>query len=103
VVHVCPALQSAEAVQIMLDLEAQQALGIRWGTFQLTDEARDEPARRLTAALAARNIDAARFRAAAPAMVLEAPGSARSLAITTPLIRKRHSRDNGGPATRSDS
>ncbi len=61
----------AEAVQIMLDLEAEQALGIHWGTFQLTDEARDEPARKLTAALAARDISAARFRAAAPAMVWE--------------------------------
>jgi L-ascorbate metabolism protein UlaG (beta-lactamase superfamily) len=39
------------AVRILLDLEARHALGIHWGTFQLTDEGRDEPARRLSAAL----------------------------------------------------
>ncbi|WP_247872262.1 MBL fold metallo-hydrolase [Azospirillum sp. TSO35-2] len=59
------------AAQIMLDLEAQHALGIHWGTFQLTDEEREEPVRRLGTALARRDIDAARFSAAAPAMVWE--------------------------------
>ena len=60
-----------EAVQILLDLEARHALGIHWGTFQMTDEERDEPARRLGTALAERNIDPARFSAAVPAMVWE--------------------------------
>lgn len=59
------------AVRILLDLEARHALGIHWGTFQLTDEGRDEPARRLGAALAGVGIEAARFRAAVPAMVWE--------------------------------
>ena len=40
----------AEAVQIHLDLAAQRSIGIHWGTFQLTDEALDEPPRALAAA-----------------------------------------------------
>ena len=63
------------AVQILLDLEARNALGIHWGTFQLTDEGRDEPAQRLRAALAERKIDPARFSAAVPAMVWEGVGA----------------------------
>lgn len=59
------------ALRILHDLEARQALGIHWGTFLLTDEGRGEPARRLSAALADRGIEAARFRAAVPAMVWE--------------------------------
>ena len=35
--HVDP----AEEVQIFEDLNAKYAIGINWGTFQLTDEARD--------------------------------------------------------------
>jgi hypothetical protein len=59
------------AVRILPDLEARHALGIHWGTFQPTDEGRDEPARRLNAALAGCGIEAARFRAAVPAVVWE--------------------------------
>ena len=47
-------------------LGATHALGIHWGTFQLTDEAREEPVTRLAAALAERGIDPARFIAATP-------------------------------------
>ena len=53
-----------EAVQIMLDLEARHAIGIHWGGFQLTDEAREEPLTLLRAALAEHGIDPARFHAA---------------------------------------
>ena len=62
-----------EAVRIMLDLDARHAIGIHWGTFQLTDEPRDEPAERLAAALAARGIDPARFVAAEVGEVWDAP------------------------------
>ncbi len=34
-----------EAVQIMEDLEAEQAVGIHWGVFRLTDEGREDPPR----------------------------------------------------------
>ncbi len=41
--HVDP----AEAVQIFADVGAGRALGIHWGTFQLTDEAREAPVEEL--------------------------------------------------------
>ncbi len=52
-----------DAVQIMLDIEARQAVAIHWGCFQLTDEPREEPPRRLAQALAARGIAPHRFQA----------------------------------------
>jgi L-ascorbate metabolism protein UlaG (beta-lactamase superfamily) len=60
-----------EAVRIMLDLEARHAVGIHWGSFQLTDEGRDEPPALLRHALAGRGIEEARFPAAAPGDVFD--------------------------------
>ena len=60
--HVNP----AEAVSIMADVGAGHALGIHWGVFQLTDEARDAPVAALASALAAAGIAPDRFTAAAP-------------------------------------
>ena len=55
-----------EAVRIMLSVQAGRALGIHWGTFRLTDEAREAPLEALAAAVAARGINPSRFVAALP-------------------------------------
>lgn len=45
--HVNP----AEAVSIMQDCGARQAIGVRWGTFPQTDEARSGPSEAVAEAL----------------------------------------------------
>ena len=55
-----------DAVRIMLACGAQHALGVHWGTFQLTDEARLAPIQALAAACVTHGIDASRFQAFAP-------------------------------------
>lgn len=50
-----------EAVQVMLDVGAQRAIGVHWGTFSLTDEPLDQPPRDLEAALDARGLPRERF------------------------------------------
>ena len=57
-VHMNP----AEAVQAHLDLGAEQSIAMHFGTFQLTTEAIDAPARALDEACRASSAEAIRFR-----------------------------------------
>jgi L-ascorbate metabolism protein UlaG (beta-lactamase superfamily) len=55
-----------DAVRVFQDLGARRALGIHWGTFQLTDEGRDAPREELAEALVHAGISAEKFIAAEP-------------------------------------
>jgi N-acyl-phosphatidylethanolamine-hydrolysing phospholipase D len=55
--HVNP----AEAVKIHRDIAAKRSLGVHWGTFELTDEALDEPPRALAREAAAAGLDGDAF------------------------------------------
>jgi L-ascorbate metabolism protein UlaG (beta-lactamase superfamily) len=61
----------AESVSIFTELGPGRAIGIHWGTFRLTNESRDAPRFALTASLKAQGIDAHRFVAAEPGMIVE--------------------------------
>ncbi|WP_157220589.1 MBL fold metallo-hydrolase [Flavisphingomonas formosensis] len=60
-----------EAVRIFDDLGAKFGIGIHWGSFQLTDEPREEPAYLLRAALAGRGIEQDRFPAGQPGDIFD--------------------------------
>jgi len=55
-----------EAVQAMVDVGAARALGVHWGTFDLTDEALDEPPARFHAEGVRRGLDPDRLWTPAP-------------------------------------
>ena len=61
-----------EAVQILENLEAVRAVGIHWGTFQLTNEAWGEPPELLLNALGQRGISPHLFPAGEPGLHYEA-------------------------------
>lgn len=65
-----------EAVRIMQDCGAAQALGVHWGTFRLTDEPRFDPPARLAAACARQGIDPARFLPLRPGDTWRGPDDA---------------------------
>lgn len=59
-------LNPAEAVQLHRDVGAQLSVAMHWGTFQLTDEARDDPPAALAEARAAAGVPEADFRIVPP-------------------------------------
>jgi len=67
-----------EAVRIHRDLGAKMSLGIHWGTFELTDEALDEPPRALARARQAQGVPESAF-------FTLAIGQTRRLAARRPL------------------
>jgi L-ascorbate metabolism protein UlaG (beta-lactamase superfamily) len=73
--HVDP----TEAVQIFEDLNAKYAIGIHWGTFQLTDEGREAPRQALGRALTEAGIEPSRFIAAEPGKVFEFQGESEEM------------------------
>ena len=60
-------------MRIFEDVAAGQALGIHWGTFQLTDEAVDAPQKALAEALVTHGIDPNRFQALRPGQSIDVP------------------------------
>ncbi len=50
-----------EAVRVMQEIGARQALGIHWGTFQLSDEPLDQPPQDLSAALTTHGLSSDSF------------------------------------------
>lgn len=67
--HVDP----TESVKMFQDIGTTKALGMHWGTFQLTDESRNAPKEELAIALANANISADQFIAAEPGNVFDFP------------------------------
>jgi hypothetical protein len=61
----------------MQDCGARQALGVHWGTFPLTDEARSDPADALAEALEQAGIEPARFLPFEPGQQWDCPGPDR--------------------------
>ena len=57
-----------DAVQIMLDLGAENSFGMHWATFKLTDEDTLEPKERLDRAISNINMDS--FIAPSPGSVI---------------------------------
>ena len=55
-------MNPAEAVQVHLDLEATQSIGMHFGTFQLTTEGIDAPLQALDEACRSRDVPRSRFR-----------------------------------------
>lgn len=60
-----------EAVRIFKAIGAPRALGMHWGTFQLTDEGWDQPCIDLTAALDRHGVCHTQFTPAMPGLVLD--------------------------------
>ena len=62
-----------EAVRIFEDIGADFALAIHWGTFRLTDEAIDEPVKRLKVALERAGLTPERFQVKRPGEFWQVP------------------------------
>ena len=59
-------MNPAEAVRLHRDVGARLSIGMHWGTFQLTDEGREEPVNDLGTALAGSDVRSEEFRVLCP-------------------------------------
>ena len=59
-------MNPAEAVQVHREVGAARSIGMHWGTFQLTDEGREEPVTALAEARRAAGLRPEEFRVVAP-------------------------------------
>ena len=66
-------LNPADAVQAHLDLKSKLSVGVHFGTFQLTDEAIDEPIHALKRAKIARELPTEAFIALSPGEGIDVP------------------------------
>lgn len=74
-----------EAVRIFQHLAPAQAIAIHWGTFRLSDEARDTPPALLGLFMACAGVDPARFSAPEPGIAMDIPADpARPVAPSRP-------------------
>ena len=71
-------VEPSEAIQIMMDCKAKQALGLHWGTFPLSDEGQQAPKHALTTALADQGFAVGRFVALEPGDVWNKPRSEKA-------------------------
>lgn len=71
-----------EAMQIHQDLRSKRSIGVHWGTFELTDEAIDEPPRELARAAAAAGLAPDAFTVMAIGQTLRFPR--RSATVPAP-------------------
>lgn len=67
--HISP----EEAVEVFKGLGAKSAIGVHWGTFQLSSEAINEPRKVLEATLKHQGIAAQRFQAPEPGRSMDVP------------------------------
>ncbi len=66
-------INTEDAVQIHLDLQAKRSIGVHWGTFDLTDESLDQPPKDLATARAAKNLPQEAFDVMAVGQTLKLP------------------------------
>src|SRR3546814_7443175 len=73
-----------EAVDVFKALGAESAIGVHWGTFQLSSEAVNEPREVLDEVLKRERIEPRRFQALEPGQSLNVPAST---AMPSPIGR----------------
>lgn len=62
-----------EALEVFKDLGAREAIGVHWGTFQLSSEAVNEPRDVLREEMRRRGMDTARFQTPEPGVAVDIP------------------------------